>query len=243
VDAGTRVARFMLSDTLGNFFPKFKDHNWRAGAWITTAVMVAGWGSILILGVTDPLGGINTFYPLFGIANQLLAAVALAVCLAIAANKGKFKYLWIIAVPLVFDLVVTVVGSYQKIFSSNPAVGYWANHFRYKDAIAAGETSLGAAATPEAMDAVVRNTFVQGSLSILFVVLTLTVVTTALIEVFKAKNGHAKESKENPYIESKIYAPAGMLATAPEKELEQEWKKFYAKYPDQISGSTGHSGH
>lgn len=243
VDAGTRVARFMLSDTLGNFFPKFKDHNWRTGAWITTAVMVAGWGSILILGVTDPLGGINTFYPLFGIANQLLAAVALAVCLAIAANKGKFKYLWIIAVPLVFDLVVTVVGSYQKIFSSNPAVGYWANHFRYKDAIAAGETSLGAAATPEAMDAVVRNTFVQGSLSILFVVLTLIVVTTAVIEVFKAKNGHAQQTNENPYIESKIYAPAGMLATAPEKELEQEWKRFYAKYPDQISGSAGHREH
>lgn len=83
----------------------------------------------------------------------------------------------------------------------------------------------------------------QGSLSILFVVLTLIVVTTAVMEVLKAKNGHTQESKENPYIESKIYAPAGMLATAPEKELEQEWKRFYAKYPDQISGSAGHREH
>ena len=88
-----------------------------------------------------------------------------------------------------------------------------------------------------------RNTFVQGSLSILFVVLTLVVVITALIEVVKAKNGHAKESKENPYIESKLYAPAGMIATPAERELEAQWQEFYRKHPDQISGSAGHSGH
>jgi carbon starvation protein len=242
VDAGTRVARFMLQDSIGAWVPKFRDVSWRPGVWITTAIMVAGWGAILILGVTDPLGGINTFFPLFGIANQLLAAIALAVVLAIVAKRGRsyVKWLWIIGLPLAFAAVVTITASGYKIFSPNPAIGYWANHIQYRDALASGDTTLG---TPEVMGAVIRNTFVQGSLSILFVVLTLTVVTTALIEVFKAKNGHAKESKENPYIESKIYAPAGMLATAPEKELEQEWKKFYAKYPDQISGSTGHSGH
>lgn len=241
VDAGTRVARFMLSDTLGNFFPRFRDHNWRLGAWITTAVMVAGWGSILLLGVTDPLGGINTFYPLFGIANQLLAAVALAVCLAIAANKKKFRYLWIIALPLVFDLVVTVVGSWQKIFSSNPTVGYWANHNLYKQAQASGAESFKAATSPEAIDAVVRNTLVQGSLSVVFVLLTLTVVLTALLEVLRSYRGHEKESRENPYVQSKIYAPAGMIETPAEKELEKQWRQFYAKYPDQISGSAGHS--
>lgn len=241
VDAGTRVARFMLSDTLGNFFPRFRDHNWRLGAWITTAVMVAGWGSILLLGVTDPLGGINTFYPLFGIANQLLAAVALAVCLAIAANKKKFRYLWIIALPLAFDLVVTVVGSWQKIFSSNPTVGYWANHNLYKQAQASGAESFKAATSPEAIDAVVRNTLVQGSLSVVFVLLTLTVVFTALLEVLRSYRGHEKESRENPYVQSKIYAPAGMLETPAEKELEKQWRQFYAKYPDQISGSAGHS--
>ena len=241
VDAGTRVARFMLSDTLGNFFPRFRDHNWRLGAWITTAVMVAGWGSILLLGVTDPLGGINTFYPLFGIANQLLAAVALAVCLAIAANKKKFRYLWIIVLPLVFDLVVTVVGSWQKIFSSNPTVGYWANHNLYKQAQASGAESFKAATSPEAIDAVVRNTLVQGSLSVVFVLLTLTVVLTALLEVLRSYRGHEKESRENPYVQSKIYAPSGMIETPAEKELEKQWRQFYAKYPDQISGSAGHS--
>ncbi|AKE40908.1 carbon starvation protein, predicted membrane protein [Corynebacterium kutscheri] len=243
VDAGTRVARFMLSDTLGNFYPRFRDHNWRLGAWITTAVMVAGWGGILILGVTDPLGGINTFYPLFGIANQLLAAVALAVCLAIAANKRKFKYLWIIAVPLVFDLVVTVVGSWQKIFSSNPKVGYWANHNAYKTALESGAESFGAARSVAEIEAVVRNTFVQGSLSIVFVVLTLVVVAMALVEVIRAWQGHEKQSHENPYIESKLYAPSGMTGTRAERALEAEWKEFYKKHPEEIIGSAGHSGH
>ncbi|MCY7325092.1 MAG: carbon starvation protein A, partial [Microbacteriaceae bacterium] len=82
VDAGTRVARFMLQDTIGNFIPRFTDPGWRVGAWICTAIMVLAWGAILIMGVTDPLGGINTLFPLFGIANQLLAAIALAVCMA-----------------------------------------------------------------------------------------------------------------------------------------------------------------
>lgn len=243
VDAGTRVARFMLQDTLGNFFPRFNDHNWRLGAWLTTAIMVAGWGSILILGVTDPLGGINTFYPLFGIANQLLAAVALAVCLAIAANKGKFKYLWIIALPLAFDLVVTVVGSWQKIFSSNPKVGYWANHFAFKDALESGASSFGAAKTPAAMEAVLRNTMVQGTLSIIFVVLTLIVVLMAVLEVMRAAKGQQKETRENPYIESRIFAPAGLTATDAEKKLEKEWAEFYRKHPQEIAGSAGHSAH
>src|SRR6478752_4313746 len=102
VDAGTRVARFMLQDSIGNIVPKFKEHSWRPGAWLCTAIMVAAWGAVLIMGVTDPLGGINTLFPLFGIANQLLAAIALSVCLAIVAKRGSFRYLWIVAVPLAF---------------------------------------------------------------------------------------------------------------------------------------------
>ncbi|MCR2827447.1 carbon starvation CstA family protein, partial [Microbacterium sp. zg.Y909] len=110
VDAGTRVARFMLQDSIGVVIPKFRDVSWRPGVWICTGVMVAGWGAILILGVTDPLGGINTFFPLFGIANQLLAAIALAVVLAIVAKRGKSyaKWLWIIVLPLGFTAVVTI---------------------------------------------------------------------------------------------------------------------------------------
>jgi len=223
VDAGTRVARFMLTDTLGNFIPKFRDADWRAGAWLTTAIMVAGWGSILILGVTDPLGGINTFFPLFGIANQLLAAIALAVCLAIAANLHRFKYLWIILLPLAFDVLVTVTGSWQKIFSPDPKVGYWANHFAFKDALAQGQTSFGTAKNVEAMEAVVRNTFVQGALSILFVVLTIIVVIMAVVEAVKALRGHERRTHEDPYVESRFYAPSGLGATPSEKALAKQW--------------------
>ena len=239
VDAGTRVARFMLTDTLGNFFPRFRDANWRAGAWLTTAVMVAGWGSILILGVTDPLGGINTFFPLFGIANQLLAAIALAVCLAIAANMGRFKYLWIILLPLAFDVVVTVTGSWLKIFSSDPKVGYWASHFAVKDALEHGRTSFGAAKDVAAMEAVVRNTFVQGSLSILFVVLTIIVVVMAVVETVKALRGHQRRTREDPFVESRIYAPSGLIATPSEKALEKQW----AALPLELRTPTGGGHH
>ena len=91
VDAGTRVARFMLSDGLGNLggpFKKLRDPSWRVGAWVCSLIVVAAWGSILLMGVTDPLGGINTLFPLFGIANQLLAAIALTVVTVVVIKKG-----------------------------------------------------------------------------------------------------------------------------------------------------------
>jgi len=151
VDAGTRVARFMLQDSLGNVFPRFKDTSWTLGAWICTAIMVAAWGAVLLMGVTDPLGGINTLFPLFGIANQLLAAIALAVVLAIVAKRRNFRVLWIVALPLAFVTVVTVTASAFKIFSPVPQVGYWANHMAFREALAAGETSFGTATSVEAL--------------------------------------------------------------------------------------------
>ena len=223
VDAGTRVARFMLQDTIGNFVPKFKDTSWRVGAWICTAIMVAGWGAILIMGVTDPLGGINTLFPLFGIANQLLAAIALAVCMAICAKKGAFKYLWIPALPLAFAAVVTITASFLKIFSPVPTVGYWANHMAFRNALAAGEQSFGNAATVEAMEKVVRNTFIQGTLSILFVTLAIIVIATAIMATVRAYRTGGGPSAEDPAVPSRIYAPAGLIATPAEKELEAQW--------------------
>ncbi|MBN9735801.1 MULTISPECIES: carbon starvation CstA family protein [unclassified Pseudonocardia] len=223
VDAGTRVARFMLQDAIGTVVPKFKDTSWRAGAWICTALMVGGWGAILVMGVTDPLGGINTLFPLFGIANQLLAAIALAVCLALAARGGRARYLWIIAVPLAFAAVITVTASMYKIFSSNPKIGYWAQHLAFRDAIASGETSFGTAGTPEAMAAVVRNTFIQGTLSILFVSLAIVVIVTAVLATWKSVQAGGRPDNEDPAVPARIYAPAGMIATPAEKELEKQW--------------------
>ncbi len=223
VDAGTRVARFMLQDSIGNFVPRFKDTSWRTGAWISTAIMVAGWGAILIMGVTDPLGGINTLFPLFGIANQLLAAIALAVCMAIYAKKGSFKYLWVPALPLAFAAVVTISASFLKIFSPVPTVGYWANHFAFRDALAAGEQSFKTAPDVAAMEAVIRNTFIQGTLSILFVTLAITVITTAIIATAKAYRAGGGPSMEDKAVPSRIYAPAGLIPTPAERALQAQW--------------------
>ena len=222
VDAGTRVARFMLQDSIGTFIPKFKEVSWRPGVWISTAIMVAGWGAILILGVTDPLGGINTFFPLFGIANQLLAAIALAVVLAIVAKRGKSyaKWLWIIIAPLAFTAVITITASFYKIFSPVPQIGYWANHVRYRDALASGDDALG---TPEVMEAVIRNTGVQGTLSIIFVVLAIIVIIASVFVTIKAVRDGGGEEREDEIVASRRFAPAGFLATKTEKAIEKQW--------------------
>ncbi|WP_430297080.1 carbon starvation CstA family protein [Sinomonas sp. B1-1] len=225
VDAGTRVARFMLQDSLGNFIPKFKDTSWRPGAWLCTAIMVAGWGYILILGVTDPLGGINTFFPLFGIANQLLAAIALAVCLAIAAKRRSFRHLWIVALPLAFAAVVTITASAYKIFSPVPAVGYFAQNAAFAKALADGKTSFGTAKTVAAMEAVVRNTMVQGVLSVVFVVLSIIVIITALIATVKAFRGIGVDTdQEDPAVPSRVFAPAGVVPTPAERAVLAQWR-------------------
>ena len=145
VDAGTRVARFMLSDGLGNLggpLKKLQNPSWRVGAWVCSIIVVAAWGSILLMGVTDPLGGINTLFPLFGIANQLLAAIALTVVTVVVIKRGLLKWAWIPAIPLAWDLIVTMTASWQKIFSADPKVGYWTQHAQYANAKEAGKTAI-----------------------------------------------------------------------------------------------------
>ena len=104
--------------------------------------VVGGWGSVLLMGVTDPLGGINTLFPLFGIANQLLAAIALTVVTVVVIKKGLLKWAWIPGLPLVWDLVVTLTASWQKIFSADPAVGYWTQHHQYSAAKTRGQDGI-----------------------------------------------------------------------------------------------------
>ena len=232
VDAGTRVARFMLSDALGNLHPRFREANWKPGSYLTTGLMVAGWGSILLLGVTDPLGGINTFFPLFGVANQLLAAIALAVCLTIFARRGRTWTLLIIAVPLAFTAVVTITGSFLKIFSPDPKVGYWANHNRYADALRDGLTELGGVKGTAAMEAVVRNTAVQTTLSVIFLACALVVIAMCVWQAIRAVLAGGGADTEDPPVQSEIYAPAGMSATASEKELVKQWNDYYTEHPE-----------
>ncbi|WP_137146995.1 carbon starvation CstA family protein [Mycolicibacterium sp. CR10] len=226
VDAGTRVARFMLSDGLSNLggpMKKLRNPSWRLGAWICSIIVVAAWGSILLMGVTDPLGGINTLFPLFGIANQLLAAIALTLVTVVIIKRGLLKWAWIPGVPLMWDLIVTMTASWQKIFSGDPKVGYWTQHFQYRNAKDAGETSFGAAKDVGQLDAVIRNTFIQGTLSIIFAILVVIVFAAGVIMALRVIRGQSQPTSEDDPVPSRIFAPSGMLATAAEKEVQKQW--------------------
>jgi carbon starvation protein len=227
VDAGTRVARFMLSDALGNLggpLAKLRNPSWRPGVWVCSLVVAAAWGSILLMGVTDPLGGINTLFPLFGIANQLLAAIALAVVTVVVIKKGLLKWAWIPGIPLLWDLAVTLTASWQKIFSTDPAVGYWTQRSQYLAAKHAGKTAFGSAKNVHQLDDVIRNTFIQGTLSILFALVVIIVVIVAVVVALRAIRGDRRPplSEDEP-VPSRRFAPSGLISTAAEKELQRQW--------------------
>jgi carbon starvation protein len=226
VDAGTRVARFMLSDALGNLggpLAKLRNPSWRPGVWICSLAVVAAWGGILLMGVTDPRGGINTLFPLFGIANQLLAAIALTVITVVVIKKGLSKWAWIPGVPLLWDLAVTLTASWQKIFSANPGIGYWSQHAQYSAAKHAGKTAFGSAKNADQLNDVIRNTFIQGSLSILFASVVVIVLTAGIVVALKAVRGGGRPLTEDESVPSRLFAPSGLIATAAEREVQRQW--------------------
>ncbi|MDT7767120.1 MAG: carbon starvation protein, partial [Mycobacterium sp.] len=175
------------------------------------------------MGVTDPLGGINTLFPLFGIANQLLAAIALTVVSVVAIKKGYLKWAWIPGVPLLWDLAVTLSASWQKIFSSDPSVGYWTQHSRYGAAKASGKTAFGLAKTPDQLADVIRNTSVQGTLSIVFAAVVVIVLLAAIIVVYKVIRGNGRPLTEDDPVPSTMFAPSGMISSAEEREVQRQW--------------------
>jgi carbon starvation protein len=216
VDAGTRVGRFMLQDTLGNVWKKFGDLSWRPGNVIASAVVVGAWGYFLYTGVTDPLGGINQLFPLFGIANQLLAAIALTLVTTLLVKHGRVRYAWVTAVPLVWDLVTTMTASYQKVFSDNPAIGYFAQRAKYADALAAGEV-IAPAKDAAQMQQVVTNSTVNGVLQSVFALLVVVVALNAAVVVARALRAGQLPTTEEPAVPSTLVEPAGIVVTARER--------------------------
>ncbi|MFF5481722.1 carbon starvation CstA family protein [Streptomyces sp. NPDC012935] len=221
LDAGTRVGRFMLQDMLGNVYRPFRNISWKPGLVITSAVVCGLWGYFLWVGVHEPLGGINQLFPIFGISNQLLAAVALAVCTTLLVKSGRLKWAWITGVPLVWDATVTLTASWQKVFSSDPKVGFFRQRQVFQDAIDRGEV-LPPAKSMDDMHTVVTNSTVDGVLTAVLALLIVVVIADATrVCVRHVRRPALSTLSEAPYVESKITAPAGLFPTKEEKEEER----------------------
>jgi carbon starvation protein len=217
VDAGTRVGRFMLQDTIGNVVKPFSNVSWKPGLWITSAVVVAAWGWFLYGGVTNPLGGINQLFPLFGIANQLLAAVALTVGTTLLIKAGKLKWAWVTGVPLAWDAAVTLTASYQKVFSDDPKLGFFAQRDKFQDALDAGDV-VAPAKSIDDMHSIVTNSTVDGVLAALFAVLIVVVILDAArVWVRVIRSRRPAPTTETPFVQSRITAPAGLFPTADDR--------------------------
>jgi carbon starvation protein len=194
IDAGTRVGRFMLQDLLGHFSKPLGRTSWMPGVIGSSAVIVAAWGFFLVQGVRDPLGGINSLWPLFGIANQLLALIALAVATTVILKMHGPKYLWITCVPMVWLVVVTFTAAWQKIFSPLPRIGFLAQ----ADVLQKGPI------TPQVQTLIFNNqldAFVCGA----FMVLVAIVLADSLRLWYGILRGTAdRRVRETPFVMSQL---------------------------------------
>ncbi|XLZ72289.1 carbon starvation CstA family protein [Massilia sp. SR12] len=175
VDAGTRAGRFMLQDLLGSFSPSLKRTDSVFASLLATGLCVSAWGYFLYQGVVDPLGGINTLWPLFGIANQMLAAVALILATCVLFKMKRAKYAWVTITPTIWLLLCTLVAGWQKIFDANPKIGFLAHAGKYQAALAEGKV-LAPAKSLEQMQQVVFNDYLDAGLAAFFMVVVISVL-------------------------------------------------------------------
>jgi len=199
VDAGTRVGRFMIQELAGLAIPALKKTESWAANTIATALCVGCWGYFLYQGVVDPLGGINTLWPLFGIANQMLAAIALTVCCVILIRMKRDRYVWVPLLPTVWLVVCTLTAGWQKVFDENLRIGFLAHAAKYSDALAAGQI-LAPAKTIDEMHRIVTNDYVNSGLSLLFMTIVVIVIVFGIRTSLKARRIASPTASETPYV-------------------------------------------
>ncbi|GAB3471654.1 carbon starvation CstA family protein [Massilia terrae] len=199
VDAGTRAGRFMLQDLLGAFVPSLKRTESLPANLLATGLCVAAWGYFLYQGVVDPLGGINTLWPLFGIANQMLAGIALILATSVLFKMKRGAYGWVTIVPTVWLLICTLTAGWQKIFDANVKVGFVSHAQKFQAAIDAGQV-LAPAKSIAQMQRIVFNDYVDASLCGLFMFVVVAVLFYGLRTVMAARAAGKPTAKETPFV-------------------------------------------
>ena len=198
VDAGTRVGRFMLQDVLRHVWAPLGRTGWYPATVISSVVFVAMWGYFLYQGVTDPLGGINSLWPLFGIANQLLAAVALCVGTTVIMKMGKARYAWITIIPLVWLSVVTMSAGAAKVWSADPKLGFLAHARFLESQVGAGIMPAGARTAAD-VARMAFNDRLDAAVALFFMASVLVILAASIYEWMRVRQGTATASSEVPF--------------------------------------------
>ncbi|MDO5687649.1 MAG: carbon starvation CstA family protein [Neisseria sp.] len=202
VDAGTRVCRFMIQELIGVFIKPFANTESLPANLIGTLLAVSLWGYFLYIGVTDPLGGINSLWPLFGIGNQMLAGMALIAVSVILVKMKRERYVWVSLVPALALLAITTTAGLQKIFHSKPAIGFLAHADKYSAALAKGEI-LAPAKTLDQMQQIIVNDYVNTGLTVLFLSVVVMVAIFGARVAWKAYKTAFPTAKEVPALYAK----------------------------------------
>jgi carbon starvation protein len=199
VDAGTRVARFMIQDLLGTFVPVMREtQSWTANL-VATTLAVSAWGYFLYQGVVDPLGGINTLWPLFGISNQMLAAIALILATVILFKMKRERYAWVTIMPALWLVVCTLTAGWQKLFHEASAIGFIAQANRFSDALAQGKI-LAPAKTIEDMHRIAFNNYLDAALCAMFMAIVVAMIVGGVISIRKALARSTVSTHEVGYV-------------------------------------------
>ena len=197
IDAGTRVCRFMIQDLLATAVPAMgKTDSWTANL-VATSLAVASWGYFLYQGVIDPLGGINTLWPLFGIANQMLAGIALVLATTVLVKMKRERYLWVTLVPTAWLVIVTLTAGWQKLGSADPKISFLAHAAKFQAALAENKV-LAPAKSIEDMQRIVFNDYVDATLCALFIAVVVAMIGFGLRTIFQAYRNPKVTAQESP---------------------------------------------